>query len=127
MLKLLQCKNSRPTITGTELGVFYDSTLSSSHKILVTQRDLHNHPRPSSRFPPREKTVHPSCPRESEQSVQGGRKPFKKMEEESAAQSAPTFLRICCPSLCRHGGKCPLGLLLPGLVLRVRLGTVFAA
>lgn len=114
MLKLLQCKNSRPTITGTELGVFYDSTLSSSHKILVTQRDLHNHPRPSSRFPPREKTVHASCPRESEQSVQGGRKPFKKMEEESAAQAPQLFYAYAAPAFADMGGNAPLGYFCPG-------------
>lgn len=57
-----------------------------------------------------------------------GRKPFKKMEEESAAQAPQLFYAyaICCPSLCRHWGEMPpWATFCPGSVLRVRLGTVF--
>lgn len=58
-----------------------------------------------------------------------GRKPFKKMEEESAAQAPQLFYAyaICCPSLCRHWGvNASLGYFLPRARFTVKARDCFS-
>lgn len=129
MLKMLQCKNSRPTITRTELSVFM-----IAHCRQVIKYKSHSETFITILAPP------PDFLQERKLSTRHVLGRASKVSREDASHlkrwrrkarpkrpNFSTHMPYAAPAFADMGGNASLRYFLPGPVLRLRLGTVFAA